>query len=458
MNNEIVSAHCVTIKADEKLVLYNSNFSIYTGEIMAFCQTSQMPFFFPYLINNPTLKYEGTLRYLGKDVNRSNPITAVHISKADMLIDSLNIVDNLYTITVAKKKRIYYSRPKAAEKIKQFLHELHLTFDVYGKVKELPVSDRYILEIVRAIFNETKLIILENISQYCRANDYPWLCRIMHKYTAIGYTFVLLSTEDNILIKECERVYFSKSGSIVDLLFRDEYTKKMFNQLLFGTASPKSMHHKAARQSNQIALEIAFPKEIFRNRWLKVHAGEVYGIFDSYGTLSELICSMFIDGTPYWIHGKKCHNYSDAVRNGLAFVLSPHKETMFEMLSSHDNALLPVLRKISRWGVINKRLERFCIHTYTENTTTDNNINYQYMNGFYRQFYKWMLTNPKVMVLDNPPLDFEEEQRSEIDRILYTARQNHCAIVLISSNIGSGLELCDRAISIQRDGSIEEYE
>lgn len=456
MNNEIVSAHGVTVKIDGKLILYNSSFSIYTGEIMAFCQTSQMPFFFPYLINEPSLKYEGKLRYLGKDVNRSNPISAVHIGKTDMLIDSLSIVDNLYAITLTKKNLIY-SKHKAAEKIRQILHSLNLNFDVYEKIENVSVTDRYILEIVRALFCEVKLIVLENISQYFHVNDYPWLCKTMRKYAAKGYTFVLLSTEDNTLIKECERVYFSKSGSIVDILFRDEYTELMFNQLLFGKAHPKSNLNKPSNQSNQVALKIVLPKEICENRWLEVLAGEVYGVFDSYGTLSEFMCNMFIEGPPYWIYGRKCQNYEEAVRNGLAFVLSPHKESIFEKLSAQDNILLPVLRKISRYGIINRRLERFCLNTYESDMAIDNSINYQYMNSFLRQFYKWMLTNPKVMVLDNPPLDFEEKQRGEIDRILNKARQSHCAMVLISSNIGSGLKLCDRAIVIQRDGSIAEY-
>ena len=113
MKKSVLRANALTIVDNQEILLENGSFSVYEGELLGFCQTSQSRFFFPELLRAPQVECYGILDYYGRPVGKKNPIRAMYISGPDMLIESMSIVDNLFAIRRHYRLSLLYNDRKA---------------------------------------------------------------------------------------------------------------------------------------------------------------------------------------------------------------------------------------------------------------------------------------------------------------------------------------------------------
>lgn len=453
MKHTIINAQGLSFKYENSTILNQGSFSVYEGELLAFCQTSQMPSFFLMLLQNPGIRYEGSFSYLGQPVGKNHPIDYSYIAGSDTLIDSLSIVDNLY-VFIKQHSNLLYDKKRANHTIQQMTRALELPFDIHQSIDDLTISQKYMLELAKAILKGSRIIILDNISRNCSVDDYAWIANALERYSKMGRTFILLSNEDNFLISKCDRIYFCRGTSIIDLIFNDEYSQNTFQNILYGSHESTSKKRISLADPSATALEISLPRELY-DKPLRVHRGELFGIFDLFGTLSEAVYNTFFTAFPYKINDISCNNYQQAVRNGLS-IISPHrKNILFDTYTTEENLIFPTLRRISKFGVINRRLENYCSNLFLPKLTKEYDSQEAELEKLKLLFYRCMLTNPRVIVMDNPSLDLDAQQQAVVEELLHLAISSGCAIVLISSNVSIGLPLCNRALILQKNGYIE---
>ena len=453
MKRELINAHALTIRSEMGLMLYKGSFSVYEGEILAFCQTSQLPSFLLAILNQPGLRYEGMLSHCGKPVDKNNVIDCSYIDGANSLIDTLSVTDNLYALN-GRTNGVIYNPRKAERTVREMMSALNLPFKKYESIDKLTVSQKYMLQLAKAIIRGSKIIVLDNISHNCSVNDYDWIRSTLVKYAKLGRTFILLSNEDNFLISNCDRVYFCRGTSIADLIFHDEYSHRVFQGILYGNHETASRNACSRVDRRAIAMEIQLPPALF-GRKLTIYRGEIYGVFDLFGTLTDTVHEVFFSEFPYKIDGNLCHSYPEAVRNGLAIV-SPHRRNvMFETFSLKEELLFPSIRKVSRAGIINQRMADFNVNRFLSKLKQNFEPEEEELERMKMLYYRWKLTKPKVMVIENPPLDLDVEQNKVIEALFDDAVNSGCAVLLVSSNAHAGMPLCDRALILQRDGDTE---
>ena len=141
MKKSVLNANALTVVDNQEVLLENDSFSVYEGEFLAFCQTSQSRFFFPELLKTPSVEYRGILDYKGQPVSKKNPIRAMYISGPDMLIESMSIVDNLFVIRKHYRISFLYNERKAKAVLKDMLSQIGLPFDISLSVSDLSVSE-----------------------------------------------------------------------------------------------------------------------------------------------------------------------------------------------------------------------------------------------------------------------------------------------------------------------------
>lgn len=454
MKRAIINAQGLTIKSENGIILDEGSFSVYEGEILAICQTSQMQSFFISLMNDPGLIYQGKILYRGKPLSRNNPLDCSYVAGHDSLFDTLSIVDNLYAFSGRKHGFIYNPR-KAESVVKKTLESIGVPFPISQSVDALTISQKYILELVKAIIQGTRLIILDNISYNCSRDDYPWIIETLEKYSKRGITFVLLSNKDSLLISKCDRIYFCRGTHIVDVIFKDEYSHGLFQKIMYNNCEVVNQRRCGDNWKNRLALEIALPGELNARKMITVNCGEVYGIFDLFGTLAESVFDSFFNSFPYKVGGKVCKNYAHAVRNGLMIISQHNTNMLFDTFSLEENFIFQALRKFSRFGIINLRMVRYAVEKCMPKFKRECNPRGEGIQRLKLLFYRCLLANPAVIVIENPALDLETDQQAEIEGMLSEATSRGVAVVLISSNANIGIPFCNRALILRKQWVIE---
>lgn len=449
-----MNAQGLSIWSDSGIILNEGSFSIYEGEILAFCQTSQMPSFFISLMSASDLIYSGKILYKGKPLSVSNPLDCSYVAGRDSLFDTLSIVDNLYAFTGSRNGFIYSVR-EAERKVTEMLDAIGVPFAMPQSIDDLSISQKYILELVRAIIRGSRLIVLDNIAQNCSRDNYTWIIETLERYSKEGISFVLLSNEDNQLISKCDRVYFCRGTSIVDVIFKDEYSHGLFQKIMYNNSEPIRKRRCGNLREDRPALEISLSGELNADQCITVYRGEVYGIFDLFGTLAETVFNSFFESFPYKVGGKVCQSYEEAVKNGLLIISQNRSEMLFDTFSFEENFVFQALRKFSRIGIINRRMVRYAIDKYMPRQKEEGDSREEGLQCLKFLFYRCLLTNPAVIVIENPALDLEADQQAEIEKMLYEATCRGCAVVLIGCNASVGIPFCNRALILRKRGLIE---
>ena len=245
-----------------------------------------------------------------------------------------------------------------------------------------------------------------------------------------------------------------RGTSIVDVIFKDEYTHGLFQRIMYNNSEPASKRSCGDLREGKPALEISLAGEL--NADITIHRGEVCGIFDLFGTLAEMVFDSFFDSFPYRVGGKLCKSYEEAVRNGLLIISQHRSDMLFDTFSAEENFIFPALRKFSKFGVINRRMVKYAIDRYMPKRKSEYDPREEGLQRMKFLFYRCLLTNPAVIVIENPALDLETEQQAEIEKMLIEATGRGCAVVLIGSNASVGIPFCNRALILRKRGFIEE--
>lgn len=100
----------------------------------------------------------------------------------------------------------------------------------------------------------------------------------------------------------------------------------------------------------------------------------------------------------------------------------------------------------------NFRMEAYCIDRYFPRLPDSIECSEWNWGQLKLLIFRWMLTNPKVIVIENPPFDMEKHQQEEFRNLLQEIVDLGCSIILISSAINDCMSLCDRMLVIKCDG------
>ena len=455
MKKSVLNANALTVVDNQEVLLENGSFSVYEGEFLAFCQTSQSRFFFPELLKTPSVEYRGILDYKGQPVSKKNPIRTMYISGPDMLIESMSIVDNLFVIRKHYRISFLYNERKAKAVLKDMLSQIGLPFDIRLSVSDLSVSEKYILLLAKAIIMEVPIIVLGNLTQYCMVSYYPWIYDLIQRYRQKGRTFVLLSNDNHDLVRQCDRIYFCRGKYIVDLLFQDEYSDQIFQDILFGYLRRTMIRKETSADYHKVRMRVDLPEEWYTEKRLEIYRGEIFGILDLHGTLTSQIYQLFFDKFPYWIDGEVCRSYREAICKGLAAVSLHRGNIKFEGLSEEENLLFLKMRQLRKNIIINRRIEAYCINQYADGLSDRNPQDEWSMGQLKHLIYRWLMTNPKVMVIDNPPLNLDGEQWMEFIKLMQEIVDTGCSIILLCTAVRACTDLCDRILTIYEHGENE---
>ena len=428
----------------------------------------------------PHGSYDGQILYDGKparfrDIRDSEHAGIVIIHQELALVPLLSVAENLFLGNEVATGGVI-NWPLAYQKTEALLRKVGLSEAPTTKVEKLGVGKQQLVEIAKALAKNVRLLILDEPTAALQENDSQKLLDLMLELKAQGVTQIIISHKLNEIRRVADRVTVIRDGTTVSTLDRSEITEDRIIRDMVG----RDMAHRYPDRTPQIGevlMEVRNwsvmhpdqPRQVIRDVSMNVRKGEIVGIAGLMGSgRTEFAMSLFgrsygrdIKGEVTLAGGKPdLSTVSRAIDAGLAYVTEDRKALGLILDEPIlRNISLANLEGIAKGAVLSRGREQQVAERYRKAMNIRTPSVFQRvvnLSGGNQQkvvLSKWLFTDPKVLILDEPTRGIDVGAKFEIYNIMNElAAQGH-GVVMISSEMHELLCMCDR-IYVMNEGRI----
>jgi ribose transport system ATP-binding protein len=358
------------------------------------------------------------------------------------------------------------------QRVRPFLDRLGCDFGADAMVNMLSLAQRQLVEIVKALSLNARLVIMDEPTSSLTITETERLLRVIAGLKADGVSIIFISHRLAEVERCADRVVVLRDGRVVGELQRGDIDHAAMIRLMIGREL-KDNYIAPANPSGSEALQVAdartstYPEQTVN---LSVRHGEILGLAGLVGSgRTELARALFgidrllagsvrIDGAPVAIDAPRA-----AIDHGLYFVPEDRKRSGLLLdVSIAENISLPNLRAFARRMIVavaaeleNAQTQKKNLNIRTPNVTTAVGL----LSGGNQQkvvLAKWLSMKPRVMILDEPTRGIDVGSKNDIYTLLRTLADSGVAILMISSDMEEVIGVCDR-IAVMHEGRISGF-
>jgi D-xylose transport system ATP-binding protein len=354
-------------------------------------------------------------------------------------------------------------------KATKLLKDLHLSIDPRVRVGNLGIGQQQLVEIAKALSQEARILVLDEPTAALTESEVETLFTILRKLKARGVGMIYISHKLDEVFKMSDRITVLRDGKTVGTHSAADLTKEKVISLMVGR-DVGDIFPKPEHEFGETALEVkgltaystdVADKKLVNNVSFSVRRGEVLGIAGLMGAgRTELLMAIFgawpgkssgetrVEGKPV-----KISSPTDAIDNGIGFVTEDRKR--FGLILNQtivDNMTLAGLKRVSGAFLTNRTKETKAAQGSMKSLRVKANspltVSGTLSGGNQQKVVlgKWLLTNPKVLFLDEPTRGIDVGAKQEIYAEINKLAKEGLAIVLVSSELPEVLGLSDRVL------------
>ncbi len=416
-------------------------------------------------------KDAGEILIDGQAVDFSSPKQAIAYG-VSVIYQELNmaphmtVMENIFLGNYPSRAGVL-NRKEMFKRSQQLLDDLGADLSPTAVVGSLPVAKQQMVEIARAIKNNSKIIVFDEPSAVLGKADSEVLFQQIEKLKNSGVSIIYISHRLEEILRISDKVTVFRDGGYVTT--QDTKGLEVKDLVSFMTGKDYSQmwpNREAAQIDPEVALEVRGLNrgDIIRDVSFQLHKGEVLGLAGLVGAgRTEIARAIFgadpKDSGEILIQGQKVqiNNPADAIRHGIGFVLEDRKtQGLLIEQPIADNITLTGLKKYVTYGVLGRKKELHSADRFKEMLgIKTNNIKNPVMSlsGGNQQkvaIAKWLHTEPQILILDEPTRGVDVGAKAEIYKIIEELKAQGKAILLISSEFAEILGLSDRIVVIRR--------
>ncbi len=412
---------------------------------------------------------DGEVYVLGSKVNINNPqesaslgLTFIHQELS--LVENFNVTQNI-TLGLKKENKLGFIDWKATNaKLKNVIEKIGFNKPLHTLVRDLSVADKWLVSIARALFQDTKLIAMDEPTASLSQSEVEMLFSVIHDLTAEGVGVVYVSHRLDEVMEICDEVTVFKDGVKVMYKSTSELTKE---ELITSIAGGKveAIQANTALISGEVIMEAKRVSDGSKVRDVSftLHKGEVLGITGLVGAgRTELTKILF--GSSKCTKGSMSlyskqyspKNPEDAVKNGIVIVPEERRsEGLITNKSVGFNLNLPNLyltKTHGRFSLLSQKkaddISRDIIDKLLIKTTGPDQQVLSLSGGNQQKVVigKWLKRNPKIVIMDEPTRGVDVGARAEIYKLIRKMANDGVSFIIVSSDIDELPGLCDRTI------------
>ncbi len=416
----------------------------------------------------------GTIEVDGKRIDHNSPIVSRSLGIAAIyqqpaLFPDLTVAENMAMgfESGGAWRLIDWRRRRA--RARELLDRIGARIDPDAPVSALTMPEQQMVEIAKSLGGQAKVLIMDEPTASLPEHEVANLFRVVRELKSQGVGIVYISHRLDELYALADRVTVLRDGQTVATRPMKEVERPELIRLMVGREISAIFPKRDVPQGD-VVLEtstLGCRESGVRGVSLSIRAGEILGLAGLVGAGRTELARVLFGLTPATdgsisIGGVAAtiRTPADAVELGIAYVPEDRRRHgVILELPVAENATLAILRRISKGGFLDFDRERQIAETYVEKLgvkTPSIDTPAGHLSGGNQQkvaLSRWLATDPKVIILDEPTQGIDVGAKSEIHRLMVDLAARGLAILMISSELPEVLGMSDR-IAVLRGGAV----
>ena len=405
----------------------------------------------------------------GKPCRFNSPIEARRagisvVHQEIKLAEPLSVAENMFLGNVQLKNGLvdWKGMRRRAQEI---VEDLGMDIDINAQVSSLTVAKKQIVEIMHAINNNSRILIMDEPSAVLTDRELEVMFRIVKQLRDKGITIIYISHRLDEIFGLCSNVSVLRDGRHIDTIPVASVDRQGLINMMVGREMGQEYPKEVGNVGGTILEVKNLSRGILQDISFEVKSGEVFGISGLVGAgRTELARAILGIDKPesgeVYVRGKKVHyrTFADAIRDGLGLIPEDRKlQGLVQIMSVKRNTTLVNMKRVLRAGVISSSLEEKLSKEYANKlhvVTPSMETEVQYLSGGNQQkvvIAKWLFQNSEILFLDEPTRGIDVGAKAEIYRLINRMAKEGKTIIMISSEMPELLGMCDR-IMVMHEG------
>ena len=412
---------------------------------------------------------EGEIILDGKPCRFNSPIEARRagisvVHQEIKLAEPLSVAENMFLGNVQLKNGLVDWKGMR-RRAREIVEDLGMDIDINAQVSSLTVAKKQIVEIMHAINNNSRILIMDEPSAVLTDRELEVMFRIVKQLRDKGITIIYISHRLDEIFGLCSNVSVLRDGCHIDTIPVASVDRQGLINMMVGREMGQEYPKEVGNVGGTILEVKNLSRGILQDISFEVKSGEVFGISGLVGAgRTELARAILGIDKPesgeVYVRGKKVHyrTFADAIRDGLGLIPEDRKlQGLVQIMSVKRNTTLVNMKRVLRAGVISSSLEEKLSKEYADKlhvVTPSMETEVQYLSGGNQQkvvIAKWLFQNSEILFLDEPTRGIDVGAKAEIYRLINRMAKEGKTIIMISSEMPELLGMCDR-IMVMHEG------
>ena len=409
--------------------------------------------------------FEGEIFLEGKKVAFKNPKDALENGVA-MVHQELNqatkrsVMDNIWLGRYPTRLGFITSEREMLRRTKDIFDSLGISSDPHKIMSKMSVAERQMVEIAKAVSYDAKIIVLDEPTSSLTEREVSQLFRIIDTLRSRGCGIIYISHKMDEILKISDEITVMRDGKHIATEAVEDMTMEKIIKLMVGRELTNMFPEKTNTPGNILLRveELSSKYNHVEDVSFYIREGEVVGLAGLAGAgRTEVIENLF--GLSERLRGRiylsdkeiKNRNPREAIKNGFALLTEERRATgIFGNLDIKENTTISSLRRHLKFGVLSERSRRkdtsWSIDSMRIKTAAQE-TQIRLLSGGNQQkviFGRWLLTEPEVLMLDEPTRGIDVGAKFEIYQLINSLATKGKSVIVVSSELPELLGICDR--------------
>ena len=413
-------------------------------------------------------KDAGHIYLEGREVNFKSSKEALENGVA-MVHQELNqalkrsVMDNIWLGRYPTVAGIAVNERKMYKDTMAVFQELGISVDPHRIMSTMPVSQRQMVEIAKAVSYNSKVIVFDEPTSSLTEEEVEHLFRIINMLRDRGVGIIYISHKMAEIKRISDYITVMRDGQWVATEPADKLEMADIIRLMVGRELTNQFPPKT-NTPGEVYLKVEGITGMYnqlRDVSFEARRGEIVGLagLDSSGR-TETLESIFGIRTRkegmVTLGGKRClnRNAGESIKNGFALLTEERRATgIFGVLNIRDNTVISSLKRHKRLGLyLSEKSQREDTQQYIDTLRTktpSQETKIRSLSGGNQQkviIGRWLLTEPEVLLLDEPTRGIDVGAKYEIYQLILDLANKGKTVIMVSSEMPELLGVCDRIV------------
>lgn len=416
----------------------------------------------------------GTIRLRGEEVVLKSPLDALEqgvamIHQELALMNSMTVAENIWIRREPKNRLGLIDHSKMVAMTTELFSRLNIVLDPRSQVSELTVAQKQMVEIARAVSYNSSVLIMDEPTSALTEREVEHLFKIIRDLRSRGIGIVYITHKMNELFEIADEFTVFRDGKFVGSHSSKDVTRDDIIRMMVGR-DITDMFPKVDCPIGDVILKVEglTLDGVFHDISFELRRGEILGMAGLVGSKRSNVAEALFGVCPansgeILIDGQRVSISSpqEAMAHGLAFLTEDRKETgcflELDCLENIQTALItrdhvragfvdqPTVTRLAEDMAAKLRVKTPNLQEKVENLSGGNQQKLL--------IARWLLTKPRILILDEPTRGIDVGAKSEIHRLITGLAADGVAVLMISSELPEVLGMSDR-IMVMHEGRV----